>query len=87
MAHEDLIQKIQEELEWFATPDYQEVIEDKGLGKPGILRHAMINLLHLADQEGVDSQRLLGSVARGYVLQSAHQDRGPFYRASDLLDP
>lgn len=87
MAHEDLIRKIREELEWFSTPEYQEVVEDKGLLPDGVVRHAIINLLHLANDEGIDTQRLLGCIARGYVLQSTHPDREPFYQAADLLDP
>jgi hypothetical protein len=87
MTHEDFIGRMQKEMEWFATPDYQSVISDKGLGKPGVMRHAVINLLHLAHDEGIDVARLLGSISRGYVLQSDHEDRTPFYRAADLLDP
>lgn len=84
------IDDITTEMMYITTSEYKDRILDKGIGKSGIYRDVMINLLHSAAENDIDTKQLVGDVLRGFYYQSDFDKRAnikEFNEISKILDP
>jgi hypothetical protein len=63
-----IVEKIIEEANWLQSAEFRESRTTEGFTDSGILRSFMIELMHLANDHGVDPVTLLQAVALGFYF-------------------
>jgi hypothetical protein len=61
-----IVEEIIKEVNWLESPEFNREIVDKNMTDYGIFRSFMINIVHLAQDHGIDPVVLLKAVSIGY---------------------
>jgi hypothetical protein len=80
-----LLDRVIEETQWLASPEGLDRIDDRGIKPAGILRDVVINVLHMANENGIAPRTVLLHAALIFAGECG-SDSPEWANLQDIID-